>query len=160
MGKVKIKTRFENGSITFNMGDGRLVKLSENTISDLLDLIQPGQFVRGDMVGVFIRYYLDSPECIAGPGNEQRELWDRLPRWEHTPYLWPDEFINIIGLLHDKDLSLLADFAKEVQWRNSLAYRSWHRQNQGGGYYDPERHSTESTVVVDKETWEAMKAKP
>ena len=155
--KIEVETKFANGSISFKMIDDRLVKLTKSTIDDIMDLIAPGQYVRGDMVGVFIRYYLDSAECIAGPDGVQKEEWDSKPRWQHRPYLWPDEFIQLVGLLHDKDLTLLADFAKEVQWRNGLAYRSWHRQNQGGGYYDPEKNSKVETTIVDPETWEEMK---
>jgi len=156
--QISIETKFANGSISFKMTDDRLVKLTKSTIDDLMDLIQPGQFVRGDAVGIFIRYYLDSPECVAGPDGVQKQEWDSKPRWEHVPYLWADEFISIIGLLHGKDLGLLADFAREVQWRNSLAYRSWHQQNErGGGYVNPEAHSTVETTVVSPEQWEAMK---
>ena len=77
-----------------------------------MGLIREGQTVRGDMVSVFVRYWLDSNEWIAGPGNEQKQEWDNSERWTHTPYLWAHEFISILGLLHNKDLSALADFER------------------------------------------------
>jgi len=46
---------------------------------------------------------------------------------------------------------------KGTEFRNSLAYRSWHRQNEGsGGFHNPDAKSRVATTVVDKATWEAM----
>ena len=158
---VKIETKFSNGSISFKMIDDRLVKLTKSTIDDLMDLIQPGQIVRGDMVSVFANYWFNSVELVSGPNSEQREQWNSEPRWKHEPYIDLWEFILILGVLHEKDLGLLADFTKGTMFQNSLAYRNWHQWNErGGGYVNPERHSQESTTFVSPETWEAMKAEP
>ena len=151
---IRVETRFANGSISFRVAD-RLVKLSKSTIDDLMGLIRPGQFVRGDMVSVFAHYWFNSVELIAGPGNEQKEQWGSKPRWEHTPYLFLPEFIRILGLLHDKDLGALADFARGVEFRNSLAYRNWHRQQEAGGGAYPERGDIETTIA-SPEQWAEM----
>ena len=112
MGKVEIQTRFENGSISFKC-NGRLVKLGAGVVADMMDLIKPGQRVAGEMVSVFVHFWKSSRELICGPNGEQRRLWDDTPRWEHKPYLYADEFILIQGLLHERDLTALANFSSE-----------------------------------------------
>lgn len=153
---VKIETKFANGSISFRVAD-RLVKLSKSTIDDLMDLIKPGRVVRGEMVSVFAHFWFNSVELIAGPNSEQKTLWNSTPRWEHCPYLFLDEFIHILGLLHEKDLTALADFARGVMFQNSVAYRNWHTQQEEAGYFNRETHSKVATSVVSPEEWEGLK---
>jgi hypothetical protein len=154
--KITVETRFQNGSISFRMSDDRLVKLSKTTIDDLMNLIRPGQVVRGDWVSIAANFWFNSVELITGPGGEQREQWDSEERWKHRPFVSLRETIQILGLLHSKDLTSLADFANEVDFRNSLAYRSWHRQQQGSGSPYVSRNMTSTTVVSERE-FEEMK---
>jgi hypothetical protein len=134
MGKVGIETKFANGSISFRV-NGRLVKLSKSTIDDMMNLIKPDQRVAGGMVSVFVRFWLDSQELVADYENCQWEQWDATPRWEHNPYLTLAEFIAVLAVLHDRDLTDMVRDAGGVQWRNATIYQSWQAQHPPTFYY-------------------------
>jgi hypothetical protein len=134
MGKVGIETKFANGSISFRV-NGRLVKLSKSTIDDMMNLIKPDQRVAGGMVSVFVRFWLDSQELVAGYENCQWEQWDTTPRWEHNPYLTLAEFMAVLAVLHDRDLTDMVRDAGGVQWRNATIYQSWQAQHPPTFYY-------------------------
>lgn len=115
-----------------------------------------GQVVRGEMVSVFAHYWFNSIELVAGPGNEQKEQWNTTELWEHRPYTTLSETIQVLAALHGKDLGRLADFAEGTEFRNCLAYRNWHSAREPGGFFNPDRSMTETTIV-SQEAWEAMK---
>jgi len=153
---VKIETRFNNGSISFRIGN-KLVKLTAGTLGDLKELIKPNAPVRQGAMDIFTRYWRGSVELVRGPNGEQLEQWNSEPRWKHQPYVSLSELCGILGILYGKDLSAFAAFAKDIDFRICRAYIDWNLSHQEGGFYNQDTHSKESTVVVDKETWERMK---
>jgi hypothetical protein len=125
---IRIETRFNNGAISFRMSDNRLIKLSKSTLDDMMRLVKPGRIIRGEAAGVFTHFWLNSVELIAGPDHVQREEWESEPVERHGPYIWASEFVMILGLLTERDLTAIANFVAETQWRNAVAYRDFMRQ--------------------------------
>jgi hypothetical protein len=132
---VKVETEFQNGSKSFRLADKRLVKLSKGTLADLMNLIQPDQRVERGRFHVFYWHWRNTPELVAGYENCQWETWDATPRTQHRPYLTLAEFIAVLAVPHDRDLSDLVRDAGGVQWRNATIYQSWQAQHPPTFYY-------------------------
>lgn len=157
----KIVKRFENGSVNVELDSGRKIKLTQNKVEDLRDLLggRDPERLALDNVGGWKMYWQDSEYFLMGPDGEAKREWAKSPegRHLHDPWLTLAEFVEILGVVNDVDLSEFVDFVRGSRHHEgSRIWHRWHLLHQERTTYRMPAPPKGALRLIDKETGEEI----